>query len=348
MKKEIFADWLKELCMLVFIQTVQAFIFAIVMSLILSLLMGDYGSSNDVTGAVGIIAIILLAAVSKIEELIKKIFGIKSNVHDAGMRGGLKSLATTMMAASLAKGVLDNGKKFFGGAAGAISAPIKAQRDLNQARARMARDIGRYNNGAISPSARPGIGAGDNGQQSTAATPMSPASATGGAGGAGSSIRTAPAMSAAAASSSGSSNNYDKLQEKIDAYNDRITEIKSKRRMDMKRSAIDAISGISETAGAIGFGAVGMTAGAALGEAKEMFQGGLAGMGAGDKIGSVAVSPIRTASNIQDMVSENRRVNEELKKQVNVLTEQGERIRTVRGAKKELDRQLSHFDAGDL
>ncbi len=338
MKKDIFADWLKELCMLVFIQTVQAFIFAIVMSLILSLLMGDYGSSNDATGSVGIIAVILLASISKIEELIKKVLGVKSNVHDAGMRGGMKSLATTMLAANLAKNVLDNGRKFVGGAAGAIGAKAGQRRDMNQARARMARDVARYGgNPALS------TGGTNTAGEAGAQIPTATTSAIG----AGSQSNSANASVQAAAS--GSNNQAsEKLQDKIDAYNDRIAEIKAKRGSDFRKSLVNMGSGLVETAGAIGFGAVGMTAGAALGEGKEIIQGGLVGMGVGDKVGSIAMAPVRGINTIQDSISQTKAINNELIKQVNAINEQGTRVRNVREAKKRLDEQLSQLDISDI
>ena len=143
MKKDVFADWLREFCMLVFIQTVQAFIFAIVMSLIISVLSDFPEDETDAVASTGVIAVIVLASVSKIEDIVKKIFGIKSGFHDSGMRGGLKSLATTMLAANMAKGVLDNGKKFFGGIGRGIGAGVSAKRDTSRARARLARDLSR-------------------------------------------------------------------------------------------------------------------------------------------------------------------------------------------------------------
>ncbi len=357
MKKDVFADWLKELCMLVFIQTIQAFIFAIVMSLILSLLSKDYGESDNISGAVGIIAVMLLAAVSKVEELVKKIFGIKSNVHDTGMRGGMKSLATTMLAANLAKGVLDNGRKAIGGIGGAVAAPIKAQKEMNMARARMARDLNTANKAPqIGAGGGAGAGAGAGGGGGTPQTANDyynraiEAKKKGDMNGYRYNMGIAAGMNKAAnaAPAAQASNPQQNLQEKIDAYNDRISEIKANRNKAVRSSLIKAASGITETAGAIGFGAVGMAAGAALGEGKEIIQGGLAGAGLGDKAGSIAMKPVSAANDISQMISENRKVNDELMKQTDVINEQGSRVRKVREAKKKLNEQLSNFDVGDL
>ena len=77
MKDNIFAHWLKELCSLVFLQAIQAFIFAIVMALIISVMTPDNVSAierSDLVASTGIIAVIALASISKLEDLIKKIF----------------------------------------------------------------------------------------------------------------------------------------------------------------------------------------------------------------------------------------------------------------------------------
>ena len=340
MKKDVFADWLRELCMLVFIQTIQAFIFAIVMSLIISLLSGfPVDDESDAVASTGVIAVIVLASVSKIEDIVKKIFGIKSGFHDSGMRGGLKSLATTMMAANMAKGVLDNGRKVLGGAIGAAAAPIKANKDMNQARARLARDMNRYGG-------KPGIQAG----AGAAGSPLPAGSSESGSSTSTPPAPTNPASAPAAASAgaAGGSSANDKLQDRIEAYNDKIAEIKANRGKAIRNSSITALSGLAETAGAIGFGAVGMTAGAAMGEGKEIVQAGLIGAGMGDKIGNLSVKPIKAASDLQNFAAENRAVNKELIKQTNMLNETKGNIRRVRQAKKELQRQLDNLDAGNI
>ena len=78
MKDNIFAHWLRELCSLVFIQSIQAFIFAIVMSLIISIMtpdnVGEIGDENrsDYIAATGIIAVLAISSISKLEDLVKK------------------------------------------------------------------------------------------------------------------------------------------------------------------------------------------------------------------------------------------------------------------------------------
>lgn len=142
MKKDIFTTWIREFCSLVFIQTIQAFIFSIVMALIISVMTPDNITGidrADVISATGFIAVIALASISKIEDLVKKIFGVQSSVTDPSMRGGMKSLASTLVAAKLAKGVLDNGKKMAGGIGGVFAANKK----IRVAKTRYARDLNR-------------------------------------------------------------------------------------------------------------------------------------------------------------------------------------------------------------
>lgn len=63
--------WVRELCSLVFIQSIQAFVFTIVIVLIVEVAQGESLNAED-TSAFGVIAIIGLASISKIEDLTKK------------------------------------------------------------------------------------------------------------------------------------------------------------------------------------------------------------------------------------------------------------------------------------
>ena len=75
MKKDVFMVWLKEFCSLIFTQTVQAFLLAIIMSVVVATATNDTIEEQDVAvSATGIIAIIALSSISKVELLVKKIF----------------------------------------------------------------------------------------------------------------------------------------------------------------------------------------------------------------------------------------------------------------------------------
>ena len=66
MKKNIFPIWLKEFCSLVFTQAVQAFLLAIVMSVIIAMITeGSTAEAGTSVSATGVIAIVALTAILK-------------------------------------------------------------------------------------------------------------------------------------------------------------------------------------------------------------------------------------------------------------------------------------------
>ena len=75
MKKGVFNAWFKEIVTLIFTQTVQAFLLAIVLTIIISALKNNSSSVGDGAGAAaGLLAIIALSQFSKLELLVKKYF----------------------------------------------------------------------------------------------------------------------------------------------------------------------------------------------------------------------------------------------------------------------------------
>ena len=159
MKKDVFSVWLKEFCSLIFTQSIQAFILALIMMVIINLASQDRGlTSGTMTGATGIMAIIALAALSKVELLVKRIFGVESQFGDPSMKNGFGGLAGTYMAFRLGKNLLDNGKKMFGGlgqkrAAKKTKAKIERRKlaALNNLYGSANRDLGESGNGARVP-----------------------------------------------------------------------------------------------------------------------------------------------------------------------------------------------------
>ena len=356
MKKDIFSDWLKEFCMLVFIQTIQAFIFAIVMSLILSLISGNFGDPDNALGSTGLIAVIILASVSKIEDIVKKIFAVKSNFHDSGMRGGLKSLATTMMAANLAKGVTDNFKKVAGGVTGFVG----ANKGIARQRARMARDINRYGTSNASSvgadgSSNPALNPSKDLTQEDYMEKAKEAKKNGDMRGYEKNRGIAAGMRKTSESSGSSLSNSDKLQEKMDAYDDKIRELKQKRRA----SVISVASGLNESVGAVAGGISGAAFGAAMGEAKEIIQAGGIGLGIGDKMGSLATRPLSAPGAISDLTSDIkgwRQSNKEFEKEISsfnsttreAINARDKQIKSVSMAKKKLNDALKDINAGNM
>ena len=338
MKDNIFAHWLKELCSLVFLQSIQAFIFAIVMALIISVMTPDNVSAierSDYVASTGIIAVIALASISKLEDLIKKIFGVQSSITDPGMRGGMKSLATTMLAARMAKGVLDNAGKVAGGIGGAVA----ANRKMNLTKARFARKIN-------------GTGSGDGASEpSTSEQYLNEANEARNRGDMeaykAKLNMAAGAVKAEQGSSKGSSKNN--LAEAYEKYEDEISKLKQQRRASLFKT----VGGLTETAGAIGGGLTGAMIGASIGEGKEIINAGLVGMGVGDKAGAIPVKAIEATTNAikstneyrNDFVKAVENINEDAKNAIN----ENKRLRTKYSkAKAELDKQMQNFDISDL
>lgn len=112
MKKGVFGSWFKELASLIFTQTVQAFLLAIIMSIIVNALSSSSG--NGGTYGAGLLAIIALSQFGKIELLIKNIFGVTSQ-FGGSMQDGKGGLLGAAMALKMGKKVLDNGSKVVDG-----------------------------------------------------------------------------------------------------------------------------------------------------------------------------------------------------------------------------------------
>ena len=144
------------MCALVFTQTIQAFLFAIIMTVIISTYIAEGGSKNildpaDTISATGVIAIVALTSISKVEALVKKIFGLNSSIADQAMKPP-HGLGASLMALQLGKRVLDNVGKVGHG----IAEGIGAGRDKKKAATRYARNLAVLNNkagGASKPSA---------------------------------------------------------------------------------------------------------------------------------------------------------------------------------------------------
>lgn len=112
MNKGIFSSWFREFATLVFTQTVQAFLLAIVMSIIVSCLSEANGNGIN---AAGLLAIIALSSFGKIEMLVKNIFGVTSGFGDPSLKNGRGITAGTMLAWRGGKRLLDNGDKMIKG-----------------------------------------------------------------------------------------------------------------------------------------------------------------------------------------------------------------------------------------
>lgn len=103
----IFGKWFREFATIVLTQTVQAFLLAIVMTIIISCLAGS-GGNEDSVNAAGLLAIIALASFGKIEMLVKNIFGVTSSFGDPSLQNAKGFTVGTAMAFRGVKNISDN------------------------------------------------------------------------------------------------------------------------------------------------------------------------------------------------------------------------------------------------
>ena len=276
MKKDVFMVWLKEFCSLIFTQTVQAFLLAIIMSVVVATATNDTIEEQDVAvSATGIIAIIALSSISKVELLVKKIFGVESQFGDPSMRNGMGALAGSLIAAKLAGRALNNVPKIASGIKGLdtrkarANALAKKNRDLAAAAGGGAR-----RGGGIATN----VAAGNMEVQQAGGNGSLPA-ASGTAGG------NVPNVAVAAqAPSGGGKITAEKLNKINDDYEKAISEINKNRRESLKKLASGALETATLPAGAIG----GLTVGLATGDSPLKAAG--VGIGATDYISEKLVS----------------------------------------------------------
>ena len=276
MKKDIFMVWLKEFCSLIFTQTVQAFLLAIIMSVVVATASnGNIEDQGNTISATGIIAIIALSSISKVELLVKKIFGVESQFGDPSMRNGMGALAGSLIAARLAGRALNNVPKMASGLKGLDTRKARAN-----ALAKKNRDLA----AAAGGGARGGAGIATNVAAGNMAVQQaggngSLAAASGTAGG------TTPNVAVAAQGASGGSKlTPEKLNKINDDYAKAIADINKSRRESLKKLASGALETATLPAGAIG----GLTVGLATGDNPLKAAG--VGIGATDYISEKVVS----------------------------------------------------------
>ena len=276
--------WLKEFTALVFTQTIQAFIYAIVISIIMLGMNGvvdsttDGISANDHNGAVGLMSVFALMSVFKVEEMARRIFGISDTKASPG--GAMKSLAKTAIAASLGKRVLNNAGKIIGGA----KAVNKAGQDRRKLAKRIDEDKADFGIKAKN-SSDPALNTRTvSGGSSTSSGMRSSSGGT--STGAGDSV--IPSNVAAISNS-----DKRKLREALRRYEDQLSEINKAKAEGWKSIA----SGMTESIGSVIGGASGAAFGAANGEFDSIVNGLMSGAGIGDTIGKGAVESVDKAIN---------------------------------------------------
>ena len=273
MRGNVFSTWFRELCTLIFVQTFQAFLLAIILSLIVSMFSNDAVSVNGGIDAVGLISIIALYSLSKIELLIKNIFGLTSGVADTSLaRGQRGSFIGGMAAYHGVRRVLDNGGKIFGGAIGAVR---------GQFRVRQARNA-RNNAGIAQKVANGELPDGESVTTETTTLGPGPRPVIGGQGGAVSRLADNIAELNKTMSQTNRSASKNNTKDSLKSLDDALAQAKKERNASLKTMA----SGITETAGA----AVGATGGALVGlvSGAGISKSAMVGAGIGDATGQMA------------------------------------------------------------
>lgn len=272
------STWIKEFCELVFIQTLQAFIYAIVIGFICTVLTDNAGlSPEDNNASVGIICVIALTAIFKVEDLARKIFGFGPTKADHG--NAIASLAKTGFALKMGKNVLDNGKKLLTGAGAVARAPmqkLKAKNDMQSEKEAYLKDNNMLGGESASPSVATSQKNNNSGKRAQLQEEAAKYRKLG---------EQATDSSSSSSTSPGNTglpkDYYQKMRQFESNYKKEIKEINKNRREGIKNIA----RGVLESGGAV----VGFTTGAIIGGADgnlgEAIQGGLTGMGAGDMIG---------------------------------------------------------------
>lgn len=275
--------WLKEFVSLVFTQAIQAFIYAIVITVILSGMVNDEGITDvDINSAIGLMATFALLSVFKVEAIVKQIFGIKDTKASPG--NAMKSIAKTAIAAQMGKRVLDNTGKVLGG----VRAINKSRQDNKKVKKRLEEDMQDEGfkmdkDGHLTP-----IG----GASRAGGTAIGSGSSTGsGSEGGGSSIGSTAGTGGASGSYRTDSDEaaaIRRIRKARRAYEDQRAEIKEKRNQGYK----DIFSGSAEIVGSVFGGTAGAILGGADGNIDEALQGLMAGAGAGDAIMASAVDTV--------------------------------------------------------
>ena len=281
--------WIKEFTSLVFTQTLQAFIYAIVISIILFGMntVSDV-NADDNNSALGLMATFALLSVFKVEELAKKIADTKAKPGNA-----MKSIAKTAIAAKLGKRVLDNAGKVFGG----IGAITKSRQDRKKLNKRLQEDM--EDNGFIKD--KDGKVTYVKGKKvSGGAGPKATSASSNASGNGGSSDAENEVNEAVNNATNGMDATYKaeisaadqrRIRNAMRTYEDKISEINKARNEGIK----NIFKGSTEFIGS-GFGAAaGGVFGGADGNLDEMLQGIMAGAGVGDALGESAVNAVDKA-----------------------------------------------------
>lgn len=335
--------WMKEFVTLVFVQTIQAFIFAIIISIILFGMSDDPGniSADDNNAALGLMSVFALLSVFKVEDMIKKIFGISDT--KASHRSALSSLAKTAMAAKIGSRVLNNTGKFLGGLRGVT----QAGQDRRKLKKRLDEDMKdegfvKGSDGKLRPvqsasTRKTNSAVGRTGTVITGDSVANVDTAIAPINQSASSAEkidfdklygntTQPQVSDAA---------YRRVKKSLREYEDKVAEINKARNEGIK----NMVSSLAESTGAVFGGTAGGILGGADGDIEGLLQGVMAGAGVGDTVGKNTVEAVDRATKfVQRNVKREKGVsNKELKRAIDEYKDTLSKARVKRDDKINVD-----------
>lgn len=371
MQKGVFTTWVKELCALVFVQTIQAFILAIVISIIITFIAPNTSGDKiakltdaDSVSALGILCIVLLTSLTKMEQITKKIFGLDSGILQNKPPHGLMA---SYMALKAVGRVFNNVPKVVGGIGSATLGAGLDKKKANSAMLTRLKRKGLDKNGNTLGGSKPiaGVGglpsaAGDSsnndsnninkwddthyknakeayksGDMDKYQKEMELQNAVDEA-----RREYSQKLAGAIISGSGSSKKQDKVDDYykiMDKYDDELAKAKEKRRKGIQ----DAFSGGIETIGAAAGGMVGLSIGSvsglATGDLDQIHKATAYGIGVGDALGDHLTNAVASATtSIKSRASVNKKLDNQiaqmeknLKIQNNTRENQAKRVRNI-------------------
>lgn len=270
------STWINEFCTLVFIQTIQAFTYAIIIVVIVKLQFANIVETSTRTAAMGLFTIMALVSVFKIEDLLRKIFGISPTKADH--KSAVASLGKLAVIGHFGKRLTDNVGKITSG----VGARIKSRKDLKKLNKSYAEDLSDLKgHKSAQAGAKPQAKIGATGTQSDGSMAVFGATVS------------KESEEAMAGNNSSSKNKNDAdLQRKLRAtqreYEQKRDEIIKARKEGMKQIA----KGFAETGGSIIGGVTGGIIGISDGELDSLMTQMVAGAGVGDVVGEGTVNTI--------------------------------------------------------
>lgn len=337
--KGIFGPWFKELATLIFTQTIQAFLLAIIMSIIVGALSASNGAGSAY-GA-GLLAVIALSQFGKIELLIKNIFGVTSQFNAGSMESGKGGLLGAWAAMKGAKHLANNAGKIVGGTVGGIKSGIHtrslmAQRKGLQAEVDADQEAFNLAEGKVKDAQNTLISGADTAMteagkgylREEGAKASRDGTTSGGGSGSGLGISNADIkglelairkqteatakLAANQAKLDAKKNSMKEKQEKLTGSQERLKALDAQI-MESKKKTSDRLamarSGLAETAAAIPAGVVGASVGLAGGDIGKAVTYGIGAAGAADKVVSSTMATGRAG--IQGSKEIIRDVNEQ-------------------------------------